>query len=94
MVDTLRGLQQAVYDDFPFLKPYSDIKKKPESAWNKISKGFESIAQKITKGAFGTSTKEYAKCLKDLFNETYFIEDMYNERTETGNSRSDTKDIS
>ena len=31
---------------------------------------------KITKGAFVTSTREYAKCLKDLFIETYYIEEM------------------
>lgn len=76
LVETLSSFQQMIYDDFPSLKPHSEEAKKPESAWNKLSKGFELIAHKITKGAFVTSTREYAKCLKDLFSETYFIEEL------------------
>lgn len=76
LVQILHHYQQSIYQDFPSIKPYSEEAKKPESTWNKLSKGIELIAHRITKGAFVTSTREYAKCLKDLFNETYFIEDL------------------
>lgn len=69
-----------IYDDFPFLKPHSSGKhKNADSTWNKLKVGFESITHIITKGAFRTSTKEYAGCLRDLFKETYFIEDYINQ---------------
>mmetsp|Transcript_17079 Transcript_17079/g.16771 ORF Transcript_17079/g.16771 Transcript_17079/m.16771 type:complete len:207 (+) Transcript_17079:399-1019(+) len=79
LVEILHGYRQSIYNDFPSI---NDDTKKPESTWNKISKGIELIAHKITKGAFVTSTREYAKCLKDLFVETYFIEELCKEETD------------
>mmetsp|Transcript_21870 Transcript_21870/g.19413 ORF Transcript_21870/g.19413 Transcript_21870/m.19413 type:complete len:290 (-) Transcript_21870:22-891(-) len=76
LVNVLHHYKKSIYTDFPSIMPYYDESKKSESTWNKISKGIELIAHKITKGAFITSTREYAKCLKDLFIETYFIEDL------------------
>jgi hypothetical protein len=77
LVENLSGYQHMIFEDFPSLKPYSEETKKDEFKWNKlINKGLEFITQKIAKSANATSTREYAKCLKDLFIETYFIEEI------------------
>ena len=76
LANTLSRYHQMLYDDFPFLNPYNDESKRQESAWSKIGKSFDFILSKITKGAYGTSSREYAKWLKDLFSETYFIEEL------------------
>jgi len=78
LVEILSGYQQMIYEDFPGIKPYPEEAKKDEFKWNKfINKGLEFITQKIAKSANATSTREYAKWLKDLFSETYFIEELY-----------------